>query len=82
MNLDEMLAASGITGGAAATDNNVKSGFVTLIGRLDKKLPSHQISRRQPEIEYRLSLPTREDKLCLSICLESIRRRINLANIW
>ena len=33
MNLDEMLAASGITGGAAATNNNVKSGFVTLIGR-------------------------------------------------
>lgn len=33
MNLDEMLAASGITGGAAATNNNVKSGFVTLVGR-------------------------------------------------
>lgn len=33
MNLDEMLAASGITGGAAAADNNKKSGFVTLIGR-------------------------------------------------
>jgi len=33
MNLDEMLAASGITGGAAAINDNVKSGFVTLIGR-------------------------------------------------
>ena len=33
MNLDEMLAASGITGGAAANQGNVKSGFVTLIGR-------------------------------------------------
>lgn len=33
MNLDEMLAASGITGGAAANGKNVKSGFVTLIGR-------------------------------------------------
>ena len=31
MNLDEMLAASGITGGAAADGKNVKSGFVTLI---------------------------------------------------
>lgn len=33
MNLDEMLAASGITGGAAANQGNVKSGFVSLIGR-------------------------------------------------
>lgn len=33
MNLDEMLAASGITGGAAAVNGNTKSGFVTLIGR-------------------------------------------------
>ena len=33
MNLDEMLAASGITGGAAANQGNVKSGFVTLLGR-------------------------------------------------
>lgn len=33
MNLDEMLAESGITGGAAADGKNVKSGFVTLIGR-------------------------------------------------
>ena len=33
MNLDEMLAASGITGGAAADGKSVKSGFVTLIGR-------------------------------------------------
>ena len=33
MNLDEMLAASGITGGAAADGKNVKSGCVTLIGR-------------------------------------------------
>ena len=33
MNLDEMLATSGITGGAAADGKNVKSGFVTLIGR-------------------------------------------------
>lgn len=33
MNLDEMLAGSGITGGAAADGKNVKSGFVTLIGR-------------------------------------------------
>ena len=33
MNLDEMLAASGITGGAVADGKNVKSGFVTLIGR-------------------------------------------------
>ena len=33
MNLDEMLAASGITGSAAADGKNVKSGFVTLIGR-------------------------------------------------
>lgn len=33
MNLDEMLAASGITGGAAADGKNTKSGFVTLIGR-------------------------------------------------
>lgn len=33
MNLDEMLAASGITGGAAAVNDNTKSGFVTLIGR-------------------------------------------------
>lgn len=33
MNLDEMLAASGITGVAAADGKNTKSGFVTLIGR-------------------------------------------------
>ena len=33
INLDEMLAASGITGGAAADGKNTKSGFVTLIGR-------------------------------------------------
>ncbi len=33
MNLDEMLAASGITGGAAPNVENTKSGFVTLIGR-------------------------------------------------
>lgn len=33
MNLDEMLVARGITGGAAADGKNVKSGFVTLIGR-------------------------------------------------
>lgn len=33
MNIDEMLAASGITGGAAAINGNTKSGFVTLIGR-------------------------------------------------
>ncbi len=33
MNLDEMLAASGITGGAAAENRDTKSGFVTLIGR-------------------------------------------------
>lgn len=33
MNLDEMLAASGISGGAAAVNGNTKSGFVTLIGR-------------------------------------------------
>lgn len=33
LNLDEMLAASGITGGAAAVNGNTKSGFVTLIGR-------------------------------------------------
>ena len=32
MNLDEMLAASGITDGAA-NQGNIKSGFVTLIGR-------------------------------------------------
>ena len=33
MNLDEMLAASGITGGAKAEDVQLKTGFVTLIGR-------------------------------------------------
>lgn len=33
MNLDEMIAASGITGGAAAQNKQTKSGFVTLIGR-------------------------------------------------
>jgi GTP-binding protein Era len=34
MNLDEMLAASGITGnGATANNENLKSGFVTFIGR-------------------------------------------------
>ncbi len=33
MNLDEMLAASGISGGAAAVNGNTKSGFVTFIGR-------------------------------------------------
>nr|WP_081775438.1 GTPase Era [Lachnospira multipara] len=34
MNLDEMLAASGITGGnSQANDKNLKSGFVTFIGR-------------------------------------------------
>jgi GTP-binding protein Era len=33
LNLDEMLASSGITGGAAAVNGNTKSGFVTLIGR-------------------------------------------------
>lgn len=33
MNLDEMLAASGITGGASTDNNNTKSGFVTFIGR-------------------------------------------------
>ena len=30
MNLDEMLAASGISGGAAAVNGNTKSGFVLL----------------------------------------------------
>ena len=33
MNLDEMLAASGISGGAAAVNENTKSGFVTFVGR-------------------------------------------------
>lgn len=33
MNLDEMLAESGIAGGAAAVNGNTKSGFVTFIGR-------------------------------------------------
>jgi GTP-binding protein Era len=33
LNLDEMLAASGIGGGAAAVNGNTKSGFVTFIGR-------------------------------------------------
>lgn len=33
MNLDEMLAASGITGGTSTDNNNTKSGFVTFIGR-------------------------------------------------
>lgn len=33
MNLDEMLAASGITGGAKAEDTRTKTGFVTFIGR-------------------------------------------------
>lgn len=33
MNLDEMLAASGISGGAAAVNGNTKSGFVTFVGR-------------------------------------------------
>lgn len=33
MNLDEMLAASGISGGAAAVKGNTKSGFVTFVGR-------------------------------------------------
>lgn len=33
MNLDEMLAASGITGGARAENTLTKTGFVTLIGR-------------------------------------------------
>ena len=32
MNLDEMLAASGISGGAAAVNGNTKSGFVTFVG--------------------------------------------------
>ena len=34
MNLDEMLKASGISGGAASGNDNVKSGFVTFIGDL------------------------------------------------
>ena len=33
MNLDEMLKASGISGGAASGNDNVKSGFVTFLGR-------------------------------------------------
>ena len=33
MNLDEMLPASGISGGAAAVNGNTKSGFVTFVGR-------------------------------------------------
>lgn len=33
MNLDEMLEQSGITGGAEAKNGNLKSGFVTIIGR-------------------------------------------------
>ena len=33
MNLDEMLKASGISGGAASGNDNVKSGFVTCIVR-------------------------------------------------
>lgn len=33
MNLDEMLAVSGITGGESGNRDNTKSGFVTLIGR-------------------------------------------------
>ena len=33
MNLDEMLAASGITGGAKAENTRTKTGFVTFIGR-------------------------------------------------
>ena len=31
MNLDEMLKASGISGGAASGNDNVKSGFVHLL---------------------------------------------------
>lgn len=33
MNLDEMLKQSGITGGATSNADNLKSGFVTIIGR-------------------------------------------------
>ena len=33
MNLDEMLAASGITGGAKAEETKARTGFVTFIGR-------------------------------------------------
>ena len=61
MNLDEMLAASGITGGAAADGKNVKSGFVTLIGRpnVGKSTLMNSMITDHIEIKYNKPQTTR-----------------------
>ena len=78
MNLDEMLAASGITGGAAANQGNVKSGFVTLIGRpnVGKSTLMNKI------IGYRQCLLMNGDRLYLWTLLVFTKRRISLESTW
>ena len=79
MNLDEMLKASGISGGAASGNDNVKSGFVTFIGRpnVGKSTLMNYIIGQKIAITSNKPQTTRN-----KIHQVYTRQRTSLANIW
>ena len=94
MNLDEMLAASGISGGAAAVNGNTKSGFVTFVGRpnVGKSTLMNRLTEQKMTIKpnkpkttvtkYRQFLPMNAGRLYLLIHRVFTRQKISWVNIW
>jgi|GEM_PF-3704946 len=93
MNLDEMLAASGISGGAAAVNGNTKSGFVTFVGRpnvgkstLMNRLIGQKIAitsnKPQTTRNKIQTVFTDERGLYLLIHRVFTRQKISWVNIW